>query len=191
MEGNVLPVQVGQLPPGQPANFLAIIETYLQHIAAISRTPSYYFYLSSKQGGRGDAPSGEALRVAETGLLKKVQFVHRLWGIRWLRVARLIEKSLSGFGGEDETPIRGESVWTHPMAHFLSILIDEATGMQTLGLPPAFGWRHIGLTEDEIEEAQAAFDEKQAKEEEMANKELEARAAPTTTSGGRPASKAK
>lgn len=158
-EGNVLPVTVGRLEPSKPDSFLQMVETYLQHIAAISKTPSYYFYLSSKQGGRGDAPSGEALRVAETGLLKKVQMVQRLWGIRWLRVARLIAMSLGGFS--EETPIRGESVWTHPMAHFLSILLEEARMMiDDLGLPPEHAWRHIGLTEDQVQEAlSAGFDD--------------------------------
>lgn len=177
-EGNVLPVQVGQLPPGAPDAFLSIIETYLQHIAAISRTPSYYFYLSSKQGGRGDAPSGEALRVAETGLLKKVQMLHRLWGIRWLRVARLIAMALGSFADE-EIPVRGESIWTHPMAHFLSLLLDEAAAMMTqLGLPPEFAWRHIGLNEEQIEEARAFMDQQKAEEEakEMAMIEAQGKA---------------
>lgn len=152
-EGNVLPVQVGRLEPSRPDSFLTMVETYLQHIAAISKTPAYYFYLSSKQGGRGDAPSGEALRVAETGLLKKIQMLQRLWGVRWLRVARLIAMSLGGFG-DDPIPIRGESVWTHPMAHFLTILLEEARMMiDDLGLPPEYAWRHIGLTEDQVKDA--------------------------------------
>jgi hypothetical protein len=157
-EGNVLPVQVGRLMPSDPTKPLAIVETYLQHIAAISKTPSYYFYLSSKQGGRGDAPSGEALRVAETGLLKKVQMLQRLWGVRWLRVARLVEMALSGgSGSEEDVPIRGEAVWTHPMAHFLSILLEEARQMiHDLGLPAKMAWEHIGLTEDQIADAETA-----------------------------------
>lgn len=158
-EGNILPVQVGRLEPSKPDSFLQMTETYLQHIAAISKTPAYYFYLSSRQGGRGDAPSGEALRVAETGLLKKIQMVQRLWGIRWLRVARLVAKAVSGFN--EEVPIRGESIWTHPMAHFLNILLEEARMMiDDLGLPPEFAWRHIGLTEDQVSDALAAgFDD--------------------------------
>ncbi len=159
-EGNVLPTQVGQLPAGNPGAFLAVIETYLQHIAAISRTPSYYFYLSSKQGGRGDAPSGEALRVAETGLLKKIQTLHRLWGLRWLRVARLIIEAQGSFADE-EIPIHGEAIWTHPMAHFLSLLLEEARMMiDDLGLPPEFAWQHVGLTDDQIADAQVVgFDD--------------------------------
>lgn len=181
MEGNVLPVQVGQLTPASPDGLIATTETYLQHIAAISRTPAYYFYLSSKTGGRGDAPSGEALRVAETGLLKKVQKLHALWGVRWLRVARLVTLAISASSGEDQLPIRGESIWTHPMAHFLSLLLDEATIMMTqLSLPPAMAWAHIGLSEDQIAEAQEFFDaqkaEEEAKEEALLDKQIAARA---------------
>ena len=153
-EGHVLPVTVGRLQPSAPDSFLQLVETYLQHIAAISKTPSYYFYLSSKQGGRGDAPSGEALRVAETGLLKKIQYVQRLWGIRWLRVARLVTMAQGGFSSEPGVPVQGDPIWTHPMAHFLSILLEEARVMiHELGLPPEYAWRHIGLTEEQIREA--------------------------------------
>lgn len=153
-EGNVLPVEVGTVNASTPDNFIATTETFLQHIAAISRTPAHYFYLSSKQGGRGDAPSGEALRVAETGLLKKVQKLQELWGLRWMRVARLISMALGNF--DPETSILGETVWTHPMAHFQSILLEEGRQMiADLGLPPSMAWRHIGLTEEQIEEAEA------------------------------------
>ncbi len=152
-EGNVIPTQVGSIEPSESTSILATVETFLQHIAAISRTPSYYFYLSSKQGGRGDAPSGEALRVTETGLLKKVQKVQSLWDLRWLRVARLITMALSQ-SSEAPRSLLGETVWTHPMSHFLAILLEEARMMiEDLGLPPVVAWRHVGLTEEQIEEA--------------------------------------
>lgn len=151
-EGNVIPTQIGSIPAESPEGIIATVETFLQHIAAISRTPSYYFYLSSKQGGRGDAPSGEALRVSETGLLKKIQKLQSLWGLRWMRVARLI--LMAHKQGADDISLLGETVWTHPMAHFLSILIEEASAMiKELGLPPAVAWRHIGLSEEEIKDA--------------------------------------
>lgn len=154
-EGNALPVDVGSIDAGNPDGFIATLETFLQHIAAISRTPAHYFYLSSKQGGRGDAPSGEALRVAETGLLKKIQKIQALWGLRWLRVARLIAMTQNNY--DAETSILGETVWTHPMAHFKSILLEEGRQMiADLGLDPAIAWRHIGLSEEEIDEAEAA-----------------------------------
>lgn len=165
-EGNALPVAVGSITPTAPDGFIASIETYLQHIAAISRTPSHYFYLSSKQGGRGDAPSGEALRVAETGLLKKIQKLQALWGLRWLRVGRLIDMAMSGNSDED-APLLGETVWTHPMAHFQSLLLEEGRQMiADLGLPPNFAWRHIGLTEEEILEAESVgFDNSPGEDE--------------------------
>ncbi len=153
-EGKEVQTTVGTIQASNPDNFIATLETFLQHIATISRTPAHYFYLSSKQGGRGDAPSGEALRVAETGLLKKVQKSQELWGLRWMRVARLITMALGNF--DPEVPLTGDTVWTHPMAHFQSILLEEGRQMiSDLGLPPQLAWRHIGLTEEEIDEALA------------------------------------
>lgn len=157
-EGDVLPTEVGTLDATLPDGFIATSETFLQHMAAISRTPAHYFYLSSKQGGRGDAPSGEALRVAETGLLKKIQKLQALWGLRWMRVGRLIAMT-QGFN--TEIPLLGETVWTHPLAHFQSILLEEARMMiDDLGLPPEMAWRHVGLTEEEIRQAESeGFDD--------------------------------
>ena len=157
-EGDVVPSEVGSIAANPPDGFIATSETWLQQMAAISRTPSHYFYLSSKQGGRGDAPSGEALRVAETGLLKKIQKLQALWGLRWMRVGRLIGMTQSFTA---EIPLLGETVWTHPMAHFLTLLLEEARMMiDDLGLPPEVAWRHVGLTEEEIREAEAVgFDD--------------------------------
>jgi len=165
-EGNSMDVQVGTIDASNPDNFIATMETFLQHIAAISRTPAHYFYLSSKQGGRGDAPSGEALRVAETGLLKKVQKTQELWGLRWMRVARFVTMALGNF--DPEVPLIGNTVWTHPMAHFKSILLEEGRQMiADLGLPPEIAWRHVGLTEEEIEDAEAeGFDRNRDEEDE-------------------------
>ncbi len=64
--------------------------------------------------------------------------------------------ALSSGSGDEETPIRGESIWTHPMAHFLSILMEEGRQMiHELGLPPEMAWRHVGLSEDQIADALA------------------------------------
>jgi hypothetical protein len=157
-EGDVVPTEIGSIEASMPDGFIATSETWLQHMAAISRTPSHYFYLSSKQGGRGDAPSGEALRVAETGLLKKIQKLQALWGLRWMRVGRLIGLT-QGFNAD--IPLLGETVWTHPMAHFLTLLLEEARMLiDDLGLPPEVAWRHVGLTEEEIREAETVgFDD--------------------------------
>ncbi len=165
-EGKEVQSEVGTIDASNPDNFIATMETFLQHIAAISRTPAHYFYLSSKQGGRGDAPSGEALRVAETGLLKKVQKTQELWGLRWMRVARLITMALGNF--DPVVPLTGETIWTHPMAHFKSILLEEGRQMiSELGLPPQIAWRHIGLTEEEIAEAEKeGFDRNRDEEDE-------------------------
>jgi hypothetical protein len=87
----------------------------------------------------------------------------------------LVNMSLGSFSDE-ELPVRGEAVWTHPMAHFLSLLLEEAVRMMNeLSLPPAMAWRHIGLSEEEILEAQSYFDEQQAKEEAQMQAQLAAR----------------
>jgi hypothetical protein len=158
VEGRPLPTQVGTLEETPPDTYIKIIETVLQLTAHIGKTPTYYFFSTTKSGGRGDAPSGEALRVTETALIKKVEKVEEPWTRSWLRVGRLINMALSI--SNDATPVplplRGEVTWTHAQSHFMTTLLEEAARMiQEVGLPPEFGWRHIGLTEGQIKEALA------------------------------------
>lgn len=155
VEGKPLPTQVGTLEETDPGTYIKIIETLLQNISQISKTPTYYFLQSTRQGGRGDAPSGEALRVTETGLIKKVEKVEEAWARSWMRVGRLIHMAVSNF---ETAPLslRGDVSWAHAQSHFMTTLLEEAAVMiQDVGLPPEFAWRHIGLTEAQIKQALA------------------------------------
>lgn len=149
IDGRPLPTQVGSLDVSDPSTYIRIAEFFLQEIAAQSRTPAHYFYLSSRQGGRGDAPSGESLRVAETGLIKKVETYQELWEGSWNRVVNLMVRALSNFDSVD--PVVIDSHWKHPMAHYKFMLLEEARKMvQELGLPSEIAWRHAGLSEEEV-----------------------------------------
>lgn len=169
VEGRPLPTQIGTLDESDPIGYIRIVEMLLQHLAAITRTPQHMVLQTSKAGGRGDAPSGESLRVAETGLIKKVTKLQRLWGPRWLRVGHLVDFALQGYGGSLEAAaMAGETAWAHPMAHFQTVLLEEGRRMvEDLKLPPEFAWRHLGFSEKQIAAAQAYFDEKEAAEARM------------------------
>lgn len=171
VEGRPLPTQVGTLEESDPVAYIRIVEMLLQHLSAITRTPQHMVLQTSRQGGRGDAPSGESLRVAETGLIKKVTKLQRLWGPRWLRVGHLVNHALQGFPGDglEGAPMTGETSWANPMAHFQTVLLEEGRRMiQDLGLPPEFAWRHLGFNETQIAEAKAFLMEQQAQAAQIA-----------------------
>jgi hypothetical protein len=169
IEGRPLPTQVGSLDESPPNTYISIVEMYLQHIASTTRTPQHMFFLTSKGGSRGDAPSGESLRVAETGLVKKLQSLHRTWGLKWTRVARLVAYALNNFDGElSSISLQADTTWAHPMAHFRTLLLEEGRQMiADLHLPPEIAWRHIGLSEPQIKEALAYKEEQERKAEEQ------------------------
>lgn len=152
IDGRPLPTQVGSFDESDPQTFIAILEFLLGEVAMISKTPTYYFLQTSKAGSRGDAPSGEALRVTETGLSKKVSKYQETFGARWLRVGRLIDMVLQNFN--DPVAAYGDLNWKSSEAHFLLSLLEEGRRMiQELYLPPEMAWRHVGLTEEQISEA--------------------------------------
>jgi len=158
IEGRPLPTQVGTIDETSPDGFISLIETLLQHACQISKTPTYYFFQSSSGGSRGDAPSGDSLRVTETSLVKKVEKYHENWGSQWVKVARLIAKADAKTS--DELPSLGEVSWTSPQSHFMGLLLEEGRRMiQDLYLPPEYAWRHLGMSEVQIVEARKNLDE--------------------------------
>jgi len=158
VEGKPLPTQIGSLEETDPRGYVLILESLLQLITTISKTPTYYFFQTSKAGGRGDAPSGDSLRVTETGLIKKCEKLMESWSPQWVQVGRLIWKAI----GDSSLPDVGECSWANPQAQFMAMLLEEGRRMvEDLQLPPEMAWRHIGLSERQIQEARAWRDENQ------------------------------
>jgi len=159
IDGRPLPTQVGTIDETDPDVFIAIIETLLQHASQQTKTPTYYFFQTSSGGQRGDAPSGDSLRVTETSLVKKIGKYQENWGSSWVKIARLIWKARN-IGSSGELPDIGQVSWRNPQSHFLGLLLEEGRRMvQDLYLPPEYAWRHIGLSEVEIAEAKKKLEE--------------------------------
>lgn len=68
---------VGQFPAADPGVFTGPVSDYVNAMAAITNTPSHYFVKGSY------IPSGQALRVAEAPLFKKVQNRQLTFGSTW------------------------------------------------------------------------------------------------------------
>lgn len=107
--------------------------------------------------------------------MKKIQSLHRTWGLKWTRVARLVAFALNNFEGDlSNISLQADTTWAHPMAHFRTLLLEEGRQMiADLHLPPEIAWRHIGLSEPQIKEALAYKEEQERKMEEQ----MQARAA--------------
>jgi hypothetical protein len=68
---------VGQFPAADPGIFTGPVSDYVNAMASITNTPNHYFLKNSNM------PSGQALRVAEAPLFKKVQNRQLTFGSTW------------------------------------------------------------------------------------------------------------
>lgn len=82
--------EVGQFRVADSATFLDPMRVYIRAMATITETPLHYFEPT------GNVPSGEALRVAEAPLVKKVRTRQLSFGATWREVFTFILES-AGF----------------------------------------------------------------------------------------------
>jgi hypothetical protein len=170
LDGKALPTTVGTLPAIDPSVYVSVIEHFLSEFSSLASVPSYYLFSSNSQSGRGDAPSGDSLRVTETKMMKKLEKYQERFEPQWRNVATLIMEFL----GEDADYT--EVVWVNAQKHFMGMLLEEANKMTNeLGLPPWVGWAHIGMNEAAIAEAREWMEEQEQREQDRVMEQVSAR----------------
>lgn len=131
--------------------YIKAVESDVQHMAAISRTPPHYLL------GEIVNISGDALKAAETGLSSKAGARARQYGEAWEKVIRL------AFAVLDDPRSKvadAETIWRDVETRTEGELVDALVKMQTLGVPKAALWERWGATPQEIERWQdQAFEE--------------------------------
>jgi hypothetical protein len=122
-------VKFGEFDATDLRPYIAAVESAVQDLAAISRTPPHYLL------GQVVNVSGDALKAAETGLVSKVRDRQRNFGESWEQVMRLAFKVL---GDEQRaTAYDAETVWRDPESRSIAELADAAVKKQAAGVP----WR--------------------------------------------------
>lgn len=137
------PTQFGEFSQTDLAPYVKAIDTIVQHMASITRTPQHYFI----QNSGGQPPSGESIKSAETGLVSKARRKMRHFGESWEEVIRL------GFAVmEDERAnITGmQTIWRDPESRTESELVDALVKMGSLGVPREALWERWGASPQEI-----------------------------------------
>lgn len=86
---------VGQFPAADPGIFTGPVSDYVNAMASITNTPNHYFLKNSNM------PSGQALRVAEAPLFKKVQNRQLTFGSTWRDLFKFMFK-VEGIPAEAE-----------------------------------------------------------------------------------------
>jgi hypothetical protein len=104
--------------------YIKAIEQKIVHIAVTTRTPKHYLV------PEGQEPSGDAIKGAEAGLVKKIKRKMRAFGEGFeeaLRLARL-------FAGAGSTPPDSEIVWADPQIRTEAEITDATIKKHAEGL---------------------------------------------------------
>lgn len=133
----------GQFQAGELKAYTDGIETIVDHLAFITRTPQYALYKMS------NFPSGESLKVVEMGLRSRVTDHQDEFGRTWADVMIAAFRAM----GEEVTRTEVRPVFTpanHPFttAEFLEELKVKA---EVLGIPEEQLWHEAGYSQPEID----------------------------------------
>jgi hypothetical protein len=134
-------VKFGEFSETDLRNFVVGIEMLVQHIASQTRTPPHYFYL------KGEFPSGESIKSAETGLVAKVHDKQRFFGESWEEVIRLAFRAIDD-GRAEVTD--SETIWGDPESRSESEHIDAVVKKKGLDVPVEQLWEDAGYTPQQI-----------------------------------------
>lgn len=136
----------GVFPATDLKNYIAAIDNDVQHIAVQTRTPRHYFLQ------QGQAPSGDAIKSAEAGLVAKVLEKQKIYGRSFAEVVRLYQV-LKG-----DTPHPVEVIWADPEFRTLAELTDATIKQHAAGLiPRRTAQEKLGYSPSEIDLMDALF----------------------------------
>lgn len=125
-------------------NFVKGVEMLVQHIASQTRTPPHYFYL------RGQFPSGESIKSAETGLVAKARRRMRWFGEAWEETMALALQ-IEGSKRVQKVAHTMETIWADPESRTESEHVDAIVKKQALNVPDEILWEEAGYTPQQIE----------------------------------------
>lgn len=137
----------GTLQATDISNYVTVIETIVQHIASITRTPPHYLNASA------DRLSGESIKAAETGLVAKVSRRQQHFGEAWEEVIRLAGK-IEGVDALEQASA-AEVIWRDPESRTESEHVDAVVKKKALGLPNELLWEELDMTPTTINRAKA------------------------------------
>jgi hypothetical protein len=122
--------------------YLGAIESDIEALAAITKTPPYYLH------GKMVNLSADAIKAAEAGLVAKVRRRMLHIGEAWETAVRL---ALSLVGDPGAANMEGQVLWADPETRSIAQLADALTKFQSIGVPQEILWQRLGATPAEID----------------------------------------
>ena len=140
--------QVGQWGHADVGGILSSIQSLVQHIAGISRTPQHLFQVV------GGAPSGEALKTAESGVVRKAQDRMVNFGNAWEDCIYFALRLQNAFGTAIPVPdpLHVELEWDDPETRNEESHLNTLKAKMELGVTKHQIWRELGYSQEVIEQ---------------------------------------
>lgn len=132
--------KAGQFEAANLEAYTKVIDSFFSMVARVKGIPLSYFFMS------GDAPSGEALKTAESRLTKRVEKTMRSFGESWSLVMEFALKVATAAEAAQLSV-----TWAAPESrNELSEAQTIAVKVNDLGISQKQGWREAGYSEAEI-----------------------------------------
>lgn len=154
-DGEEQPTSVGEFDITPLDNYLNAIDKLTINIAIISRTPKHYFF------GQGGDPSGEALIAMEAPLNHKAQKYINRFTATWSELGAFLLR-LDGAGEIDDNAIVPVFDKPETVQPYTQALIRKES--VAAGVPLLWQMEQEGYTEQELDELEAAVNEKAAQD---------------------------
>ena len=140
--------QVGQWSAANVDGPLRSIEAIVQHIAGTSRTPQHLFQVV------GGAPSGEALKTSESGLVQKAQQRMINFGNSWEDCMVTAARIQETFGASvaDLSELVFNTTWDDPETRNEQNHMEALKAKAELGVTKRQIWRELGYTQEQIDQ---------------------------------------
>jgi hypothetical protein len=137
----------GQFTPGDLSNYSSAVDTLVEHLSFVTRTPSYSLMKEVQY------PSGEALRSAEAPLRSRVSDHQDAFGQIWIEIMAAA-LGLDGVDVDVEDHIELEPNWLPVNAPYATaeLLAELKVKGEVLGVPEEMLWREAGYTAEMIAE---------------------------------------
>ena len=139
---------VGQWNAASVDGPLRTVEALVQHIAGTTRTPQHLFQVT------GGIPSGEALKTAESGLVRKARQRMVTFGNAWEDCVAMGLRIQAAFGtaigGPDETVI--STTWDDPETRNEQAHMEALKAKAELGVSKHQLWRELGYSQSQIDQ---------------------------------------
>lgn len=148
----------GQFEATDLSNYWQAIEGNLEHISVLTRTPRHAFV------HQGQAPSGDALKSDEAGLVADVKGMRSPFGSS-IREVLALARRIEGM----DTPFDSEIVWADPEWQTLGQLVDAQVKMLSVGMASLdYSREQVGMTPATIKRVRAEVQRDQLEREAFA-----------------------